>query len=369
MATWTKEFILFAKAFPPIKINTSLRRDIGLWARRRETVIRDWRPNSKNDEPQQIYDLLLRHSAEQRNTATGAFDPEGPLEVDLLDRDVMQESYGDGDGCFLLAVAVAGDDEDGEGRAEIVGTLGMIAGRKVVSRSSGASVAAPELRTAALRRVCVAPPDRGDDDTVEQALATRISVSATLEDLMRQGELRAAEAGATALIGLAFPETWGGVVRPSAELFAALGYQASDQQIPGVAVVQFEKDLSKIVASDGAAADNTATGRRAAVPWVVPAILAAVLSLGLGVVALYSNVFGIEQLWGSPDNGGVGTSLSTQNLQELLKDERLGRTGLDDVGGGAGAASARQWTDLSPEELREEQALMKIIQGQSLRSK
>jgi hypothetical protein len=77
-------------------------------------------------------------------------------------------------------------------------------------------------------------------------------------------------------------------------------------------------------------------------------------------------VFGIEQLWGSIDNGGIGTSLSTQNLEELIRNEKLGRSGLDD---GIGSDTTRQWEDLSSEELREEQALMKVIQGQYIRSK
>lgn len=100
--------------------------------------------------------------------------------------------------------------------------------------------------------------------------------------------------------------------------------------------------------------------------WIVPAIVATVLALGFLIFNLYINVFGIEQLWGSSDNGGLGTSLSTQNLQELIRNEELGRTGLDD---GIGSPISRQWEDLSPEELREEQALMKVIQGQDIRSK
>lgn len=93
--------------------------------------------------------------------------------------------------------------------------------------------------------------------------------------------------------------------------------------------------------------------------WILPASLTAlVLVLAVVLYQLYSTVFGLEQFWGSEDNGGLGTALSTQQVEELLRNEH-----------DAGTTTTRSWENLSLEELREEQALLKIIQGQDLRTK
>uniref|UniRef100_A0A7S4ENQ5 Uncharacterized protein n=1 Tax=Pseudo-nitzschia australis TaxID=44445 RepID=A0A7S4ENQ5_9STRA len=358
---------------------------VRLWAHRRRgrqgnasIQIRDWRSNG--EEPEKIYNFLLRQEKEQVQRAEfkyAFFDPEGSLELDVLNQRSLEESYSKEDGgCFL--VAVTGDEDEDRESVAIVGTLGMITGTKIVYQSSGSSQSGPEV-TAAIRRVCASWPDN-DDDTTEHSLTKQVSTMTILGDLIQKGEQQALQSGATHVIGLAYPEmavtedyceTSKSIIKPSVDLFEALGYRISDQQLSGVNTVQYEKNLirNQLATKTSANADvavavdfKSGAGR-----WIILATtIGTLLSLGLIIFNLYSNVFGIEQLWGSSDNAGMGTSLSTQNLQELIRDEQLGRSGLDE---GIDSYATRQWEDLSPEELREEQALMKIIQGQSIRSK
>ena len=106
------------------------------------------------------------------------------------------------------------------------------------------------------------------------------------------------------------------------------------------------------------------------IDWILPASLTAlVLVLAVVLYQLYSTVFGVEQFWGSEDNGGLGTALSTQQVEELLRNEHA--AGLEGIVDDAGTTTTttRSWENLSLEELREEQALLKIIQGQDLRTK
>ncbi|VEU37457.1 unnamed protein product [Pseudo-nitzschia multistriata] len=345
-----------------------------LWAQSQQITIRDWRSNG--NEPESIYELLLEQRREQAQTTNDDFDPEGSLELDVLNRLCLQESYSKEDGgCFLVAVAGDcndhnDDDENGDKRkSSIVGTLGMITGTQVVYQSSGSSVSEPEV-AAAIRRVCSSWSEDEDDGTAKQGLTKQVSTTTLLEDLIREGEQRAIQSGATRIIGLAYPETTGAagekarVAKPSTDLFESLGYRRSDQQLPGVKTLQYEKKLSR---NEALANSNAVLTESSVERWILPAAIVGLVSLGYLVFNLYSNVFGIEQLWGSSDNAGIGTSLSTQNLQDLIRDEKLGRSGLDD--GISSYASTRQWEDLSPEELREEQALMKVIQGQSIRFK
>lgn len=360
-----------------------------LLAHDHKVEIRDWRPDLSD--AQKIYDLLLQQrqqEEQQTETTVNYFDPEGSLELDVLNRYALEESYSrDDGGCFLVAVVGGengGNDEDKNENIEIVGTLGMISGTQVSYQSSGSSVSTAET-TAAIRRVCASWPDE-DDDAVNNtsSAATKTSTATILRALLLKGEQRAFESGATRLIGLAYPEgeeVAGGsndnsgnskrIAKPNQILLESLGYLPSEQQIKGVATTQYQKTLSREVLTTETTIDNILSDATMAetIPegnWIVPAIVATVLALGFLIFNLYINVFGIEQLWGSSDNGGLGTSLSTQNLQELIRNEELGRTGLDD---GIGSPISRQWEDLSPEELREEQALMKVIQGQDIRSK
>ena len=337
----------------PLKIDTF---GTMLRARRGQIEIRDCR--FTDTESKKIYDFLLQRERQERIKTKTFFDPEGSLELDVSDRWTLAESYSQDDGgCFLVAVE---SDTDQESAERIVGTLGMIAGDQVLYQSSGSSMAQSGV-TAALRRVCAMEMANDSDG---------MSTKDILEALIQKGEERALQAGATNLICMAYPETIESdlsdqaeaslsIFKPTVGLFESLGYTISDQQIPGVATIQFEKGLSKNE-------QNTPGIKIQGGEWILPATIASLVSIAWLVFNLYVNVFGIEQLWGSVDNGGVGTSLSSQNLEELIRDEKLGRSGLDDA---FGSATTRQWEDLSPEELREEQALMKIIQGQSIRTK
>ena len=334
-------------------------------AHHRAVEVRPWLRTG--DEPRRIYRFLQRER-DGRQAAAPCFDPEGALDLDVAGARTLAEAYAEDDGgCFW--VAVTSHDQDADQRA-LVGTLGIISGTEVSYRSSGSSFAKSDI-TAAMRRVCASPVGNGQEDV--DAAATKI-----LESLIRQGERQARRAGATTLVGLAYPEVATSrdgssgndgrrrdIVKPTAKLLASLGYQPSEQQLSRVVTTQFEKKLPQMPTNE---LDNNPEGTTFAQgrEWIFPASFAALLSLGLLVFHLYRNVFGIEQLWGSADNGGIGTSLSTQNLEELVRDERLGRTGLD---GGTSSAAVREWQDLSDEELREEQALMRVIQGQDIRAK
>jgi len=332
--------------------------------------IRDWRRD--DDEPQKIYDYLLQREQYERKAVKFFFDPEGSLDLDVSSEWTLEESYSrDDNGCFLVAMKENSENGDDE---KVVGTLGMISGTEISYQSSGSSFAKPEI-TAAFRRVCASAVEYDEDNTASKSQAKNSSAMKTLESLISKGEQRALKSGATTLIGLAYPElvmTNDGnndkhderenIFKPTVKLLESLGYQPSEQQLSGVATIQYEKKLSNKL-------DNNLerAGSVQGAEWIIPAAsVVAFLSFGFLVFNLYSNVFGIEQLWGSIDNGGIGTSLSTQNLEELIQNEKLGRSGLDD---GISSTVTRQWQDLSAEELREEQALMKVIQGQSIRSK
>mmetsp|Transcript_13008 Transcript_13008/g.32834 ORF Transcript_13008/g.32834 Transcript_13008/m.32834 type:complete len:394 (-) Transcript_13008:1146-2327(-) len=322
--------------------------------------IRDFRVT--DDESQQVYDFLSQRERKEREVSKNFFDPEGSLELDVSNKWTMAESYSrDDGGCFLVAVEGDCSESGGNENGRIIGTLGMISGTQVSYQPSGSSFSEPEIM-AALRRVCATRMVDDEDD------ANKI-----LKALIRQGEQRAIASGATNLIGLAYPEVETSyisktncenmsIVKPTVNLLESLGYRVSTRQIPGVTTIQYEKSLST---ADNEKLDSNERHSQEG-EWIIPGTIASIFSLGWLVFNLYSNVFGIEQLWGSSDNGGVGTSMSSQYLEQLIRDEKLGRSGLDDD---AGSASIRQWEELSPEELREEQALMKIIQGQSIRSK
>mmetsp|Transcript_8877 Transcript_8877/g.18445 ORF Transcript_8877/g.18445 Transcript_8877/m.18445 type:complete len:395 (-) Transcript_8877:72-1256(-) len=323
--------------------------------------IRDFRLT--DDESQQVYNFLSQREQKEREVSKIFFDPEGSLELDVSNKWTLTESYSrDDGGCFVVAVDGDCSESDDNENGRIVGTLGMISGTQVSYQPSGSSFSEPEI-TAALRRVCATRMVDDDDDDSNKILKA----------LIRQGEQRAIASGATNLIGLAYPEvetsyssnTNGenvNIVKPTVNLLESLGYRVSTQQIPGVTTIQYEKSLSK---TDNEKLESNERNSQEG-EWIIPATIASIFSLGWLVFNLYSNVFGIEQLWGSSDNGGVGTSMSSQYLEQLIRDEKLGRSGLDND---TGSASIRQWEDLSPEELREEQALMKIIQGQTIRSK
>lgn len=340
----------------------------------RQIEIRDW--SLADNEPRKIYDFLLQWEQDERRRAWNFFDPEGSLELDVLNEFILEESYSkDSGGCFLVVTNVDYSENDNKANIGIVGTLGMIAGTQVSYQSSGSSVSKPQI-TAAIRRVCASWVDDDEDYATNKPLAWTASTTKILTELIHKGEERALQSGATDIIGLAYSELGAiddngderkKIAKPTASLFESLGYRVSEQQIPGVATIQYEKKLSKNQPTTETSMElesptRTIEGEKL----IIPAAIATIIFLGFLIFNLYSNVFGIDQFWGSVDNGGLGTSLSTQNLEELIRDEKLGRSGIDD---GVRSARPRQWEDLSPEELREEQALMKVIQGQSIRSK
>ena len=328
--------------------------------------IRDWR--FTDDEPKKIYDFLQLREEEERRKMWNFFDPEGSLDLDVVNDRALEESYSkEKGGCFLVATKGETGENDNNTNIEIVGTLGMIAGTQISYSSSGSSISNSEI-TAAIRRVCALKVD--EEYAVNETSKVDES-SKILKALILRGEQRALQSGATNMIGLAYSEVPATdnsvdfdnrkkIAKPTASLFESLGYRLSEQQIQGTATIQYEKKLKRndVVTKTTISAIEEGT-------WIIPATVAAVVSLGVLVFNLYSNVFGIEQLWGSVDNGGIGTSLSTENLEELIRNEKLGRSSLDDGFG----STTRLWEDLSPEELREEQALMKVIQGQPIRSK
>mmetsp|Transcript_3812 Transcript_3812/g.10000 ORF Transcript_3812/g.10000 Transcript_3812/m.10000 type:complete len:404 (-) Transcript_3812:1237-2448(-) len=328
----------------------------------RQIKIRDWR--SRNNEPNKIYQFLQLREREQRRKKWNFFDPEGSLDLDVVNEWALEESYSkENGGCFLVATEGENSESDNDGNFEIVGTLGMISGSQISYTSSGSSVSNSEI-TAAIRRVCALRVD--EDYTVSETSTTKI-----LKHLILRGEQRALQSGATKMIGLAYSEvpanenngyfdTMEKIAKPTASLLDSLGYRVSEQQIQGTATIQYEKQLNE----NEVVTETTPSAIEEGI-WIIPATLAALVSLGVLMFNLYSNVFGIEQLWGSVDNGGIGTPLSTENVQELIRSEKLGRSSFDDSIG----STVRQWEDLSQEELREELALMKVMQGQPIRSK
>jgi len=368
--------------------------------RHRQVTIRDWR--SSGEESQKIYDFLLQQEEQQQLSNTDNYDPEGSLVLDMLNSSILQESYSKEDGgCFLVA-AQNEDERHDANNIMIVGTLGMIVGTQISYQSSGSSFSKPGI-TGAIRRVCASWPDdvendspcEGNRDSADKQNLSKISTTKILEDLILRGEQQALQIGVTDLIGLAYPEAASDgekskniIVKPTRIIFESLGYRKSKQQLPGVSTIQYEKELSKDqiiplsreirtvadsqeMTEEDKTNDITPSAPRERI-FIILATIISILILGVLVFNLYSTVFGIEQLWGSIDNGGIGTSLSTENLKELLRNEELGRsTAAKNIGDGIviKGEAMRQWEDQSFEELREEQALMKIIQGQTIRLK
>ena len=95
------------------------------------------------------------------------------------------------------------------------------------------------------------------------------------------------------------------------------------------------------------------------------ALVSGVLVLAL-VTRFTAQFLGLST-FSDADNRGLGTPLSVQELRQLQQDEPIQRTTME--GGSDTSEGSRPWQDLSPEELREELALIKIIQGQDVRIK
>lgn len=293
--------------------------------------IREW----QGEDIMQIQSILS--SASQQSD----FDPEGPLETDCASAATIDESYNTNDGgCFVVATENNGDSNT------ILGTAALIVGTQVAYLKSGASISTPAI-TGAVRRVCaIENTDNGTESI--------------LRSLLSEIETRATQSDADELIILGYPNS---TRRPTPMLLKDMGYQKlpANLQVPGVNAVQYSKVLvdnedsnisiveSEIVNNSS----NNAIGSAA-----VGTLFVAGLLIAFGFVA---NIMGLEVLpSGANDNRGIGSPLSTEEVQRLKQDEQLKRTTVD-------GEQSREWEELGMEERREEAALMRIIQGQDIR--
>lgn len=324
-------------------------------------VVREWRDGDE--------DGIARVLRSRSSSAAAAFDPEGPLAADCVDGDALRRSYDPADGgCFLVAV----DESNGV----VVGTAGLIVGTQVSYLKSGASVSRASM-TGALRRVCVAV---GSEESRSHLVGDEI-----LRSLLRRVEERAMTSGATELIALAYPSEIHDAdreavsrsrsgnraccLRPSASILESLGYQRLPTDLAGVDAAQYGKQLS-ISATDTTLKDATNLGKSSIVSSESKpntAMVDAIFGTSI-IAALTLCLFGIATFLGldplqSAENRGIGSPLSIEELRTMREDEKLQRTDID----GDRNAQQRQWKDLSREELNEEIALMKVIQGDSVR--
>lgn len=294
--------------------------------------IRDW----KEGDGKHIMDLL-------RSVESG-FNPEGPLEIDCGSEDSIQESYSEDGACMLVATT---DDKSDR----IFGTAALIVGTPVTYLRSGASLSSPGT-TGAVRRVCAV-----DDDAERTGDSVLRSLVTNIED-------RAAEAGVSELIALAYPDSGTSRRRtPNVALLEGMGYTKLPGNLDGVDVVQYYKLVgSRSVVKIDAEESLSRTNGGFQDVTIAAAVLTAIFLALVGVATF----MGFE-LIPSSDNRGIGSPLSVQELRILRQEEKLQRTDLD--GGQTVNEGGRQWTDLSFEERQEEGALMKIIQGKDARLK
>lgn len=280
---------------------------------------------------------------------SSSFDPEGPLEVDCGTDTAIEESYLE-DGCFLVASSRADDSH------EIVGTAGLVIGTAVSYQSSGASRSTPAVTTGAVRRVCGATPAicRQLLEAVEAQCTTQPPPPSPDDD------------GVDELIALAYPDSTT-LTRPTADMLERLGYVRSDSQLRGTDVVPYVKRMApSFVDEEQEAATIRANPPESAeefsIDGAVEALVAGVVVLLVVAFTSVPQFMGIDVFSGA-DNRGLGSPLTVEELNRLRQDERMQRTELDEGG------KERQWLDLSPEEQKEELALMKVIQGQDIRVK
>ena len=317
--------------------------------------IRDWKKGDGNA----IYDIL--RSAE----TSGSFNPEGGLEMDCQTEMILAESYNVEDGgCFLVAEILLEESK------LVVGTAGLIVGTPIEYQTSGSSMSSPEL-TAAVRRCVVCPPPSSLPGGIESPSTE--SIQKLLLDTIEE---RAVQAKATQLIGLAYPvskslSSQG--VKPTPEIMQELGYKALAQQLPGVDAVQFGKDLTNQSESSAVSQQqptNVSPSKES--NGLSEIALALVLLVGsiAGGTSLVGQYLGFDtSLSSTVVNRGLGRPLSTEDLGQLMQDEQLQRTTLDDSSESGRSRSGREWEDLSLEERREELALLRVIQGQNVRVK
>lgn len=279
-----------------------------------------------------------------------SFDPEGPLEVDCGTDMAIQESYlSEDDGRFLVAY----EDDDNDSNATIIGTAGLVIGTVVSYQSSGASLSKPTMTTGAVRRVCGKTP-------------------AICRQLVLALESKC-EGDVDELIALAYPDNENtaptAVVRPTANVLESLAYVRSESQLRGTNVIQYTKRLDSSVDDDKKPESRIQSSYlpedvkdNSSIDGVVEALAAGVLVLLVVAFTSVPQFMGID-VYSDANNRGLGSPLSSQELNRLQQDEGLQRTQLDE------GENERQWQDLAQEEQKEELALMKIIQGQDIRVK
>jgi len=211
-----------------------------------------------------------------------------------------------------------------------------------------------------------------------------------LERLFQVLEQRAAQAGATEIVALAYPtpsfrdSDHVTIEKPTSAFLETLGYERLLQQIPGIDAIQYGKNLKSVLRDNSTQAtvlktnkNLTTTGNDASETNQTQRMLALSGLLFTGILGLLlAGWIGVAQFMGfdtmlpvlsaetQPDaaiNRGLGRPLTSQDLGQLLQDEQLKRTtlSLDD----------REWNDLTLEEKREELALLQVIQGQNIRIK
>jgi hypothetical protein len=279
------------------------------------------------------------------------FDPEGDVSIDCSTPGALKAAYDPEESCFFLVATAAGS---------VVGTAALAAGTQVTTLSSGASVSRAGA-TGALRRAAVSI-ELGEE-----------AQEAVFEALLSEVERRAVRAGCAQIIALGYglPPATSKCRRMSSLRLAARGYEAGDE-LPGTEVTQLAKKLvgtgnrvaeteSARPKEDGgvARAARLLVGRGSGVLILVSLALTLVGALGV------ASFLGLDLGVGSDDNRGVGVPLSTSEVQQLMRDEKLKRRSLDSVEDGG----ERGWEDLTAEERREEQALMKVISGGDVRVK
>uniref|UniRef100_A0A7S1YU63 Uncharacterized protein n=2 Tax=Ditylum brightwellii TaxID=49249 RepID=A0A7S1YU63_9STRA len=338
--------------------------------------IRDWVPG----EGEVILDLLRTAQGDGKFT----FNPEGSLSLDCANEDLLKESYDPEDGgSFVVAEAELDDDT-----TTIVGVAGLIVGTPVEYQASGASVSSAET-TAAIRRCCFCSASINDFSAGSRILTQLLT---TLEE-------RAMLAQATQLIALAYPTPFSKgtisrnnndndmVLQPTPQLLEQLGYQKLPQQLPGVEAMQYGKALQNrkvssittkqantISANNSNNAEEETTSNLAgsaiaigALGFLLGGFISVAQFIGFDTTVASDNFFSSPT---TPDmdqiNRGLGRPLSSEDLGQLLQDEKLQRKTLDAA---ANSGGGREWKDLSLEEQREEMALLQIINGQDVRIK
>lgn len=316
--------------------------------------LREW------EEGDDIYSFL----ADTVPPVPGGFDPEGPLETDCISSRQLQESYPtDDDCCFLCAI-------DDSSSRRIVGTAGLIVGTQVAYMKSGSSLAS-YVTTGAIRRLAVDPKLNPSE---QEAILTDLlsEVERRAQPTQSSPTVKDEREAVNQLIVLAYLGD-GTICRPTPVLLEKLGYEGLDTVL-GDTVVQYQKTLTtydesvefgsmsnneistKIGMSEGEYGSDvkTANGNVIAAATGTAALLflAALWGIihGMGLDASMS-------LASTSINGGIGTPLTTQELNRLMQDETLKRTTLGDEKDQGG----------SLEDLREDDAMMKIITGQDVR--